>query len=137
MCKFKVGDKVRCVSRIFGNIHWGREYFVERVHSRSVHLTGISCSYSDYHFELVTPEPTNQWQVCVGHTPINAIIHTMPDGVLMWRIPEPVITDGEMRFQPSHEGYDWDEGIYRTLKGKTKDGKPFGVWTVDFGGDTC
>ena len=83
----------------------------------------------------------NQWQVLpmgMAYSPDSNTIefHTMPDGVVMWRIPEPVITDGEMRFQPSHERYDWDEGIYRTLKGKTKDGKPFGVWTVDFGSDT-
>jgi len=95
-------------------------------------------------FELVTNEPkVNHWrqELSDGWFPENAVKHTMPDGVVMWRIPEPVIADGVLGFDLYHSGWTYsvknDECNCTNnydLKGKTKDGKPFGVWTVDFGG---
>jgi len=89
----------------------------------------------------------NQWQVLpmgMAYSPDSNTIefHTMPDGVVMWRIPEPVIEElsvGLFIGIGSPKPYFYSSSYTNVdgqLKGKTKDGKPFGVWTVDFGSDT-
>ena len=142
MTKFKVGDKVRCVDNIdsIGKLSTCVDYTVLGVRERTPCIrvdNGSSFVFDEDRFELVTEPKTNQWQVYDDVPPRHSSCeyHTMPNGVVMWRIPDSVIADDSMGFQPNHDGYDWDSGIYRTLKGKTKDGKPFGTWTVDFGGE--
>jgi len=140
MGKFKVGDKVRCVDAAHASnyLTLGQEYIIRALNDSGSCVrvnNGSSFVFEEDRFELVTGPETNQWQVYDGLSPLpqKAECHPMPGGVVMWRIPEPVIADGEMRFRPDHDGYDWDDGFYHTLKGKTKDGKPSGVWSVDFG----
>jgi len=147
MSKFRVGDKVRCVDAAHASnrLSIGKEYIVRALNDSGgcVRLNnGSSFVFTEDRFELVTEPKTNQWEVYDGLSPLpqKAERHTMPDGVVMWRIPEPVIADCTICFSLSDPNarvypciYNSNEDGKHKLKGKTKDGKPFGVWSVDFG----
>jgi len=150
MHTFRTGDKVRCVNDkdMTRHLTRGKEYTVLSCCSKWVDLESDSRSFFADRFELVTEPKVNQWQAHDKNftLPYKAETHTMPDGVVMWRIPESVTKNETMRFSvawcPStksayiYDDGDGNESNDHELKGKTKDGKPFGVWTVDFGGDT-
>ena len=149
MTKFKIGDKVKCVKTygVTDNLSTHGVYTVLKVgkYNASIMVNdGSNTVYGAYRFELVAAPKTNQWQVYDDVPPRHSSCeyHTMPNGVVMWRTPDPVIADHTMRFSVKGaaggiKSYicsnSW-EG-HNSLKGKTKDGKPFGTWTVDFGGE--
>lgn len=143
--KLKPGDKVRCAQSHSKFFTVGKTYTLKKSDCKSHKFLIISDtdSYKIYNvadlsskFKLVE-EPKYVWCFDNDTTPMptNAITHALPDGTLMWCQPASVIEDLEYEARAIKSdlfpGYRFlntftEIGLGVNIKGKTKDGKPFG-----------